>query len=256
MLESRIEPFRSGLDLLAVLTDGPVFVCQAPGPPLADEGKGRIRCVRFQGSHPAGLPGTHIHRLAPVGDGRVVWQIGYQDVIAIGNLLATGSVWTERIVSLAGPGVREPRLLRTRLGASLDALTEGELRPGNFRIVSGSPLSGRVAGYLGRYHSQVSVLPASGERAAAPLLSRLFGNGHDPPPPLIPIAAFERAMALDIPPVPLLRALSVGDTQTAQRLGCLELIEEDVALLSYVCASKSDYGALLRAILNDLEEVG
>jgi Na+-transporting NADH:ubiquinone oxidoreductase subunit NqrA len=27
-----------------------------------------------------------------------------------------------------------------------------------------------------------------------------------------------------------------------------------MALLSYVCASKTDYGALLRAVLDDLEE--
>jgi Na+-transporting NADH:ubiquinone oxidoreductase subunit A len=254
VLESNAEPFRSGLDGLTMLTNGPVFVCQSPGPALADESKERIRCVRFDGPHPAGLPGTHIHRLAPVGGGRVVWHIGYQDVIAIGYLLATGRLWTERVVALAGPGVRDPRLVRTRIGASLDDLTEGELGDGNFRIVSGSALSGRVAGFLGRYHTQVSVLTAVGETARLPILSRLLGNGHNPPAPLIPLAAFERAMALDIYPVPLLRALSVGDAETAERLGCLELIEEDLALLSYVCASKTDYGALLRALLDDLEE--
>jgi Na+-transporting NADH:ubiquinone oxidoreductase subunit A len=229
-------------------------VCQSPGPALADEGKERIRCVRFDGPHPAGLPGTHIHRLAPVGGGRVVWHIGYQDVIAIGRLLATGRLWTERVIALAGPGVRDPRLVRTRIGASLDDLTEGELSDGDFRIVSGSVLGGREAGFLGRYHTQVSVLPAVREMARLPILSRLIGKGRDVPPPLIPLAAFEQAMALDILPVPLLRALSVGDAETAERLGCLELIEEDMALLSYVCASKTDYGALLRAVLDDLEE--
>jgi Na+-transporting NADH:ubiquinone oxidoreductase subunit A len=238
-----------------MLTDGAVFVCQSPGPALADESKGRIRCVRFDGTHPAaGLPGTHIHRLAPVGGGRVVWHIGYQDVIAIGRLLATGRLWTERVVAIAGPGVRDPRLVRTRLGASLDDLMEGELGDGDFRIVSGSVLSGREAGFIGRYHTQVSVLPAVGETARLPILSRLLSKCCDVPPPLIPLAAFERALALDILPVPLLRALSVGDAETAERLGCLQLIEEDVALLSYVCASKADYGALLRAVLNDLEE--
>jgi Na+-transporting NADH:ubiquinone oxidoreductase subunit A len=254
VLESNAVPFRLGLEVLTLLTAGPVFVCQSPGPALADEGKERIRCVRFDGPHPAGLPGTHIHRLAPVGGGRVVWHIGYQDVIAIGRLLATGRLWTERVIALAGPGVRDPRLVRTRIGASLDDLTEGELSDGDFRIVSGSVLGGREAGFLGRYHTQVSVLPAVREMARLPILSRLIGKGRDVPPPLIPLAAFEQAMALDILPVPLLRALSVGDAETAERLGCLELIEEDMALLSYVCASKTDYGALLRAVLDDLEE--
>jgi Na+-transporting NADH:ubiquinone oxidoreductase subunit A len=254
VLASNAEPFRSGLDGLTVLTKGPVFVCQSRGPALADESQERIRCVRFDGPHPAGLPGTHIHRLAPVGGGRMVWHIGYQDVIAIGYLLATGRVWTERVVALAGPGARDPRLVRTRIGASLDDLTQGELGDGDFRIVSGSVLSGREAGFLGRYHTQVSVLPAVRETGRPAMLSRLFGNGGDMSPPLIPLAAFERAMALDIYPVPLLRALSVGDSETAERLGCLELVEEDMALLSYVCASKTDYGALLRSVLDDLEE--
>jgi Na+-transporting NADH:ubiquinone oxidoreductase subunit A len=254
VLESHAEPFRAGLDVLLLLTAGPVFVCQSPGPALADESKERIRCVRFGGPHPAGLPGTHIHHLAPVGGGRVVWHVGYQDVIAIGHLLATGRLWTERVVALTGPGVRDPRLVRTRIGANLDDLTEGEIGDGDFRIVSGSALSGREAGFLGRHHTQVSVLPAVRETMRLTILSRLFGNGRDVPPPLIPLAAFERAMALDILPVPLLRALSVGDAETAERLGCLELIEEDMALLSHVCASKADYGALLRSVLDDLEE--
>ncbi len=254
VLESNAESFRSGLDVVTLLTDGSVFVCQSPGPALADESKERIRCARFDGPHPAGLPGTHIHRLAPVGGGRVVWHIGYQDVIAIGRLLATGKLWTERVVALAGPGVRDPRLVRTRLGASLDDLTEGEFGDGDFRVVSGSALSGREAGFLGRNHIQVSVLPAVRDPARLPMLSRLLGAGRDVPPPLIPLAAFEKALALDIFPVPLLRALSVGDVETAERLGCLELVEEDMALLSYVCASKTDYGALLRAVLDVLEE--
>ena len=253
VIASHTEPFSSGLDALIMLTDGPVFVCQSPGLALADESRERIRCVRFDGPHPAGLPGTHIHRLAPVGGGRVVWHIGYQDVIAIGRLLATGRLWTERVIALAGPGVRDPRLVQTRLGASLDDLTEGELSDDDFRIVSGSALGGREAGFLGRYHTQVSVLPAVGETARLPILSRLLGKRCDMPPPLIPLAAFERALALDILPVPLLRALSVGDAETAERLGCLQLIEEDMALLSYVCASKTDYGALLRSVLDDLE---
>ena len=114
---------------------------------------------------PSGTVGLHIHTLHPVSRSRTVWHLGYQDVIAFGHLLETGRVWTERVVALAGPGVRNPRLVRTRLGASLDDLTAGELGDGDLRIVSGSALSGREAGFLGRYHTQVSVLPAVREPA-------------------------------------------------------------------------------------------
>src|SRR5690606_19545877 len=98
------EAFRRGLAALPALTAGPVFVCRAPGPPLGEDAGARIGEVTVSGPHPAGLPGTHIHHLAPVANGRQVWHILYQDVIAIGALLETGRVPMERIVALSGAG--------------------------------------------------------------------------------------------------------------------------------------------------------
>ena len=48
--------------------------------------------------------------------------------------------------------------------------------------------------------------------------------------------------------------LLVGDTDMAQALGCLELEEEDLALCSFVCPSKINYGPLLRACLERIEK--
>lgn len=255
VLANEHEVFVAGLKALTRLTEGTVFVCQAPGDPLCDEIEENIRCVRFEGPHPAGLAGTHIHRLAPVGNGRVVWHIDYQDVVAIGHLLVNGRLSTERVVALGGPGVRNPKLIRTTIGANLRDLTNGELVDGDFRVVSGSPLSGCEAEYLGRYHTQISVLPLSQESSGLPMLSRLLGGRSNVPSPLIPLTVFERVSALDILPVPLLRALSIGDSEAAERLGCLQLAEEDLALYSYLCASKADYGACLRSVLDELEEM-
>jgi Na+-transporting NADH:ubiquinone oxidoreductase subunit A len=260
VLAPHLEAFHAGLQVLAVLTDGLVYVCQSPGPALGEGISERIRTVRFKGPHPAGLPGTHIHRLAPVGGGRTVWQINYQDAIAVGVLFNTGSTWSERVVSIAGPAVAEPALVRTLPGADIDELIAGNLKPGAVRVVSGSLLSGRRARYLGRYHQQVSVLFegwGEGEHSR----SRFWRSGRNTalngrPGPVVPIAAYERVMPFDILPVPLLRALSVGDDETAARLGCLELLEEDVALLSYVCPGKTDYGPLLRRALDALAEAG
>lgn len=70
----------------------------------------------FSGPHPAGLVGTHIHFLEPVSQTKMVWHVGYQDVIAIGKLFTRGELCTDRIVALAGPQVNQPILLRTRLG--------------------------------------------------------------------------------------------------------------------------------------------
>jgi Na+-transporting NADH:ubiquinone oxidoreductase subunit A len=274
--------FTNGLTVLSHLTEGPVFVCKAPYADLPEAPSDRVCIVAFSGPHPSGLAGTHIHFLAPVGAKRTAWHLGYQDVIAIGKLFTTGRIWTERIVALAGPMVREPRLIRARLGADIEALTRGELAEGAARIISGSVLSGRAArqpeNYLGRFHNQVSVIaeaePGS-DRASAEAADRGFSTYslsvsrtprkrrfslttalHGRPKAMVPFGQFEWVMPLDILPTQLLRALLVGDTDMAQALGCLELVEEDLALCSFVCPSKLNYGPLLREALEHIEREG
>ncbi|MDH3387435.1 MAG: NADH:ubiquinone reductase (Na(+)-transporting) subunit A, partial [Gammaproteobacteria bacterium] len=53
--------------------------------------------------------------------------------------------------------------------------------------------------------------------------------------------------------VPLMRALQLGDAERARELGALELVEEDIAPLGQACVSNSDYGLLLRNVLNQIE---
>lgn len=247
------EAFRTGLLAIRNLTDGPLFVCQPPNVPSTGE-IDRVQFVEFAGPHPAGLPGIHIHYLMPVNRTRQVWHIGYQDVIAIGHLFETGRIWNERIVAVAGPGVRESYRVRTSLGADLNDIVSEKSISGEITMVSGSVLSGHPARFLGRYHTQVSVLlqdQPSNERGLLGHLARILDGGRVGA--IIPIAAHENVMAFNIPPVPLLRALSVGDTETAERLGCLELAESDVALLTHVCPSKIDYAPLLRKALDEIE---
>ena len=156
--------FSLGVDALTRITESPVYLCQGPDVRLPVKASKRLRIVEFSGRHPAGLPGTHIHALCPIGfDTGEVWHIGYQDAIALGHLVATGTPWLKRVVSMTGPAVAHPRLLTVPLGAALDDLTAGELREGAVRVISGSPLSGHVAfgpeAYLGGRHNQVTVLP-------------------------------------------------------------------------------------------------
>lgn len=248
-----LRQFRRGVEALTSLTEGKVYVCQPPGAHLVESDE-QVVMATFSGPHPAGLAGTHIHHLMPVSAQRTVWQVGYQDVIAIGHLLETGALWTERIVALAGPALLAPRLIRTRLGASLDDLLEGEPVNGNIWPASGSVLTGRPSAYLGRYHAQVTVL---GGEAQGPG-ERTFGQPRRTAPgasdaPLVPLERLDAVLPMDILAVPLMRALAVGDIDSAERLGCLELLEEDVALLSYLCAERCDYGDLLRRALDELE---
>lgn len=261
---------------------GNIWLCKADGVSIPGENLDGVRSESFAGPHPAGLAGTHIHLLDPVNETKTVWQINYQDVVAIGKLFTDGKLWTERVVALAGPQVEKPRLVRTRLGANLAELTAGELKPGSNRVISGSVFGGRNAqgpvGYLGRFHSQVSVLAEGSERQMLHYLragvdkhsvlnifvsklkaSKLFNfttttNGS--PRAMVPLGNYEMVMPLDILPTQLLRYLIVGDTEMAQKLGCLELDEEDLALCSYVCAGKYEYGPILRDNLARIEKEG
>ncbi len=275
------EDFARGLRVLARIA--PVVVCHADGTQMPCSGLANVRAETFAGPHPAGLAGTHIHFLDPVGADKSVWSLNYQDVIAIGKLFASGRLWTERVVAIAGPMVDKPRLVRTRLGASLDELTAGELKVGRaVRVISGSVFGGRssrgACAFLGRYHLQVSCLEEGTEREMLHYL-RAGANKHSvmnlyisklspgklfdfttstngSPRAMVPIGNYEEVMPLDILPTQLLRALIVSDTEMAQKLGCLELDEEDLALCTYVCAGKYEYGPILRDNLTRIEKEG
>ncbi len=280
-LAGREEDYARGILALRDLTPGTVFVCRTPGSELRVPRADRIAIEEFAGPHPAGNAGTHIHFLHPVGHGRSVWHVGAQDVAAIGHLLATGKLDPTRVVSLAGPGIERPRLVRTRLGASVDELAAGGLAPGEQRVVSGSVLDGRTAqgeaeGFLGRYHQQVSALPEGRGRellgwiapgpdkfsvagvvlgAFARARRRAFStttNGSLRA--MVPIGTHEAVMPLDILPTFLLRALLSGDVERAEALGALELDEEDLALCTYADPGKNDYAPLLRDLLHRLEK--
>jgi len=281
-LDGRMKEFETGLVALSKLTDGKVYLCKRPKSVPASPHTGVVQ-QSFVGPHPAGNAGTHIHFLDPVGRNKTVWHIGYQDAIAWGALFMTGKLDITRVISLAGPAVKRPRNLSTRIGASLDEITAGQLDEGDLRTISGSVLSGRTAmgdifGYLGRYHNQVSVIPEDRRRELfgwmAPgislysitnaFLSSLFPgrkfdfttNLHGGRRAIVPIGTYEKVMPLDIQATYLLRALASDDLERIELLGGLELDEEDLALCTFVCPSKQEYGPMLRRNLDTLEKEG
>ena len=308
VIGERSEDFWAGLVVLSRLEAEKVFVCKAPNVELPDAEMpgGNLRdviTVSFEGPHPAGLPGTHIHMLDPVGLNKTVWHIGYQDVIAIGHLFRTGRIDLTRVVALGGPAVRRPRLVRARLGANLAEIVAGELLENNdgdsrIRVISGSVLSGReglvqtsrasaasseqnsgnMVGFLGRYHVQISAvfdqpqrelfgwtLPGFNKFSILNVVaSRLLGrksfamdtslNGGLRA--IVPIGVYEKVMPLDILPTFLFRSLAADDIDQSEALGCLELDEDDLALCTFVCPGKIDFGAMLRRVLTIIEKEG
>ncbi|WP_448569680.1 Na(+)-translocating NADH-quinone reductase subunit A [Thalassotalea ganghwensis] len=280
IINEQSEAFQHGLTILSRLTEGELFVSKAPGANIPAAANAVV--TEFKGKHPAGLVGTQIHFLKPASADRVVWHLNYQDVIAFGKLFTTGQLDNTRVISLAGPAAKNPRLVRTTLGANLVDLCADEANEGETRIVSGSLLQGKTAkgvhAYLGRYHVQVAIVLEGREKEFMGYMypgpnkfsvtraymshffpSKLFNmttttNGS--PRAMVPIGNYERVMPLDILPTLLLRDLAAGDTDSAQSLGALELDEEDLALCTFVCPGKSDYGVMLRDCLTIIEKEG
>ncbi|PID46220.1 MAG: NADH:ubiquinone reductase (Na(+)-transporting) subunit A [Proteobacteria bacterium] len=284
IIAEREADFQNGLKLLSKLTSGNVFVCHETSKLLPQMNSQNVLYREFSGVHPAGLVGTHMHMLEPAGLEREMWHINYQDVIALGSLFTTGQCCVDRVISLAGPSVKNPRLLRVRAGACISEIVSNELEPGEVRAISGSVLGGYRAAdwsdYLGRYSLQVSVIPEGETRKflhwvnptldqfsvmnvffnslnrAKDKLFPMSSTQNGSPRAMVPIGNFEQVMPLDILPTQLLRALLVRDTETAKQLGCMELDEEDLALCTFVCHGKYEYGPALRACLEMIERDG
>ncbi len=283
VLANQKDKFVVGLEAISQLTDGKVFVCRGENGDIPGAELPRVSMQTFSGPHPAGLVGTHIHFLDPVGPSKTVWYLNYQDVAAIGAFFQTGVTDSRRVISLAGPVVKKPRLIETRWGANLDGLVAGEIQPNiNARVISGSVLCGRKSepwlNFLGRYHLQVSALEEGTQReflgwqkpgfdkfsitrvfASALTKGKTFAfttSTEGSERAMVPLGTYEKVVPLDLLPTQLLRALIVRDSEQAQQLGALELEEEDVALCTFVCPGKYEYGTLLRDNLTTIQREG
>ena len=243
--------FSAAVTMLARISSAPLFICHAPEYRPAFDAASGARCKAFTGGAAAGLPGRHIQALCPIGlAGAEVWHIGYQETIALGHLLLHGRPWAQRIVALAGDAVLRPRCLAVTPGAALGELLEGELQDGSQPILVGGnldrqPLATEPA-FLGASQRLLKVIRAVAEPAADDIGALDMG-------PLIPGDWLEANGPPGIYAVPLMRALQLGDVERARELGALELVEEDVAALSRACVSNSNYGLLLRQVLDQLE---
>jgi len=296
VLADQMDDFRLGTSLVAKLVDGPTFLCisehsEIGDQPLPSEASGkpeskRVRVERFAGPHPSGTVGLHIHTLMPASRARSVWHLGYQDVAAIGRLFKTGRLDVSRVISIAGPNIEDPRLERSRVGASVSEAVSSDiakLEDKEIRSIAGSVLSGKrthgeIFDFMGRYDVQISLLEEDRENVflgwltpgtnvfsvAGIYLSHLFKpkrykfttttNGSQRA--MVPIGLYEKVFPFDILPTFLLRSLIIGDLERAEQLGVLELGEEDLALCTYVCPGKVNYGPLLRKNLEDIEKEG
>ncbi len=283
VVEGRDEDIDKGLTALAKLTKGDVHVCVKEGVQWGKFCEDGVLVHHVAGPHPAGTAGFSIHKLCPAGANRTVWHVGIQDVADIGQLLRSGKRPTERVVAITGPAAKTPQLVKTRPGADLSVLCKDASSATETRLVNGSAIWGNKAeteghtAYLGRWNTQVTILedavkrdligwalPISGRYTQTnSVLDKFFRktfkydtDTNGSLRAIVPIGQYESVMPLDVLATQLIKALASKDMEAAEKLGVLELAEEDLALCQVVDASKIPITDMLRDMLTTIEKEG
>ncbi|RMH62098.1 MAG: Na(+)-translocating NADH-quinone reductase subunit A [Calditrichaeota bacterium] len=281
------EDFQAGLDALAQLTDGKVYLGidgrNRDAVPAFSNASG-VEKHFFSGPHPAGNVGVHIHHIKPIRSGEVVWTVKPYGVAMIGRFLKTGVFPTERVVAVAGSSVKEPVHYKTQTGVSVEDLFEQNgVVDEEPRYISGNVLTGKrvlANGFVGFYDNLLTVIPEGPRERKllgwylpgfkVPSHSRTFmSRWFNPSGPykantllngghraIVMSGDYESVMPMDIYPVFLVKSVLANDFTEMEGLGILELDEEDVALCSYICPSKTDFGGIIRQGLDLIEKEG
>ena len=284
IISSNFEYFEMGISAIKLLINCPIHLCIEEKSTLNFQQQDRVNKHFFAGPHPAGLVGTHMHFISPASLDNINWHLNYSDVILIGSFFQKGKIPTTTYTCLSGTKMNSPRIISTRIGSCIDEICAGELKQSDNRVVSGSLINGREAigpySYLGKYHNQICAIeePSSTDRELFDwallgrkrfsklgifvtslyrnkkfdIKARMYGSDRS----ILPIGVYEEVFPLKMLVTLLLRQLAIGDTEELQPLGVLELDEEDLALCSFVCPSKYDFGHLLRERLTTIEVEG
>jgi Na+-transporting NADH:ubiquinone oxidoreductase subunit A len=282
VLKGQKDALQAGINVLNGLTDGDVNIGVSANGQI-EELTGLDNCELHQisGPHPAGNVGIQIHHIAPLKPDDIIWAVNIQHVIILGKLFLKGEIDPSIIVSVGGPGAKNPIHVKTRIGVKIDTIVSDQLGDGEYRIISGDVLTGKTVAkddYLGFYDTTISILPVDhsrpflgwiqpGSSKKTYSLSRSFlsfgrkvfnfttkQNGSKRA--LVPINAWEDVLPMDIMPNPLYRSILAGDVEEMNQLGILECDEEDFALCSFACPSKIDVGSAIRKGLDIMRTEG
>ena len=287
LLENEDENFHAGLKILKKLTEGKLFLTvdgSKDSHVSAIEKAQDVEVHSFKGKHPAGNISVHIHHIAPINVGDIVWYVYAPDVALIGKLFLSGTYPIERIVAVAGSSIKAEarKYYKTRIGSKVQTLAlEGDLIDEHGRYISGNVMSGRKLtenGYLGFYDRTLTVIPDSRKRILfgwmTPGLrdesfSRLFLSKlipskeyikdtriHGGKRAFIQTGEYEKVLPMDILPAHLVKSIMAEEIEDMLALGLLEVDEEDFALCSYICPSKIHFGSYIRQGLDILEKEG
>ncbi len=265
--------FQAGLDVLARLTNGKVYlnVHEEKTKSKVFLNAVNVEINRFRGAHPSGNVSVHISRLSPINKGEIVWYVYPQDILAIGRLFLTGKHDTTRLIALTGSEVKHRKYYKTRAGVSIANMVKDNVEKGELRYISGNVLTGDKidkSGFVGFYHLQTTVIPEgnyyelfgwalpgfgkfSVSRTYPSFLNpdkkyRLNTNMHGGERAYVMTGMFEKVFPFDIFPLHLIKAILVEDIDLMENLGIYEIDTEDFALCEVIDTSKTEIQKIVR----------
>ena len=264
----------SALSNLKKLTDGQLYVAVRGDNFSFLSDYDFINLIQVEGPHPSGNVGVILNRVNPLNQNEIVWTVQGSHLPVLGKLFSKGIIDFSLNICVGGPAVK-PSYIKSRIGARFN-LYKDSLLMENVRIISGNVLTGKQVdfdGFLGFYHSSFSVIEESFER---PFIGWLHPGGkskysvfnaylgsnkksfdfttlqNGSNRAFVPVDAWEKVFPMDIYINALARSIEANDIDEMEQLGIYECDEEDVALCSFVCPSKSDVGAIIRKGLDTI----
>ena len=267
--------FQTGLDALAKLTNGKVYVGIRKGSAV-QQVKG-VELVEVEGPHPAANASVLINHTKPINKGETVWTVDPANVIIIGRLFNKGIADFSRKVVITGSETKEQGYVQAISGCTIKSLIGGRVATdAHIRIISGNVLTGTkvtMEDYLGAYDNQITVIPEGDETHeflgfAMPrtnqysmshsyfswlmgkkeyvLDARIKGGKRA----MIMSNEYDKVFPLDIYPEYLLKAIIAFDIDKMENLGIYEVAPEDFALCEFVDTSKIELQKIVRDGLN------
>ncbi len=281
ILDGEDEAMQVGIDAIRKLTSGSVQlgVSAKKTAGKALSGLKGVKVTQYDGPHPAGLVGVHIHNIAPINQGETVWTISPEHVVIIGRLFMTGKFDARIKIAVTGSEAINRQYHETIIGAPVKHFVEGNMTDKNNRIISGNVLTGAnvgVDGYMSFYERQITVIPEGDEpelfgwvipKTDKFSISRtlpawlmpnkkfeLDTNLHGEPRAFVVSGQYDKVFPFDILPVFLLKAIITNDIEAMENLGLYEVVEEDFALCEVVCTSKTPVQKIVREGLDLMKQ--
>jgi len=280
-LQDQKEEFQEGLNALAKLTAGKVYVAVNKKSSNLT-GLSGVEVLNVSGPHPAGNVGVHVQETNPMNSGDRVWVVGPEDVAIIGRLFLTGKYDAKRTIAVCGSEAKDRKYFRTYIGAKASDLI-GQVNDNETRIISGDILTGLRLNkdqYMSFYDNTLTLIPEGNDYRMFGWLPFTYNNIHSmsrtslswmfpnkkyevntnlngEERALVVTGEMEEVMPLNIYPMQLLKACMTGNIEKMENLGIYEVIPEDFALVDYVNTSKIEAQEIIRLGLDlMITEVG